>query len=206
MKIRQILSIGCFLWILASLRLAAQQPEIQPLPIDPKIRYGQLNNGLTYYIRHNAQPKDRADFFIAQNVGSILEDENQRGLAHFLEHMAFDGTKNFPGHGMDEFTESIGMRGGENFNAYTSFDETVYMIMNAPVTRESIVDSCLLILHDWSGFITLADTAIEKECPGAYLGTATAENVSGQQICIPDADRHDRRDQQLQAGRASRLL
>ena len=97
MKIRQILSIGCFLWILASLRLAAQQPEIQPLPIDPKIRYGQLNNGLTYYIRHNAQPKDRADFFIAQNVGSILEDENQRGLAHFLEHMAFDGTKNFPG-------------------------------------------------------------------------------------------------------------
>lgn len=89
----------------------------------PEIRYGQLNNGLTYYIRHNAQPKDRADFFIAQNVGSILEDENQRGLAHFLEHMAFDGTKNFPGHGMDEFTESIGMRGGENFNAYTSFDE-----------------------------------------------------------------------------------
>lgn len=219
MKIRQILSIGCFLWILASLRLAAQQPEIQPLPIDPKIRYGQLNNGLTYYIRHNAQPKDRADFFIAQNVGSILEDENQRGLAHFLEHMAFDGTKNFPGHGMDEFTESIGMRGGENFNAYTSFDETVYMIMNAPVTRESVVDSCLLILHDWSGFITLADTAIEKErgvipggmahaagCPGAYLGTAAPENVSGQQICIPDADRHDRRDQQLQAGRASRLL
>lgn len=117
---------------------------------------------MTYYIRHNAQPKDRADFFIAQNVGSILEDENQRGLAHFLEHMAFDGTKNFPGHGMDEFTESIGMRGGENFNAYTSFDETVYMIMNAPVTRESIVDSCLLILHDWSGFITLADTATKR--------------------------------------------
>ena len=131
MKIRQILSIGCFLWILATLRLAAQQPEIQPLPIDPKVKYGQLSNGLTYYIRHNAQPKDRADFFIAQNVGSILEDENQRGLAHFLEHMAFDGTRNFPGHGMDEFTESIGMRGGENFNAYTSFDETVYMIIGS---------------------------------------------------------------------------
>ena len=74
MKIRQILSIGCFLWILATLRLAAQQPEIQPLPIDPKVKYGQLSNGLTYYIRHNAQPKDRADFFISQNVGSILED------------------------------------------------------------------------------------------------------------------------------------
>ena len=104
--------------------------QFPPLPVDKNVRIGKLDNGLNYYIRHNAQPKDRADFFIAQNVGSILEDENQRGLAHFLEHMAFDGTKNFPGHGMDEFTESIGMRGGENFNAYTSFDETVYMIMN----------------------------------------------------------------------------
>lgn len=163
MKFRQILSIGCFLWIWAAFQLAAQQPEMQPLPIDPQVRYGKLDNGLTYYIRHNEQPKDRADFYIAQNVGSILEDENQRGLAHFLEHMAFGGTKNFPGKAMDEYTQSIGMRMGENFNAYTSFDETVYMIMNAPTTRESMVDSCLLILHDWSGFITLADTAIEKE-------------------------------------------
>lgn len=143
-------------------QLAAQQ-EMQPLPIDPQVRYGKLSNGLTYYIRHNELPKERADFYIAQNVGSMLEEENQRGLAHFLEHMAFNGSKNFPDKGMDEFTESVGMRGGENFNAYTSFDETVYMIMNAPVTRESVVDSCLLILHDWSGFITLADSAIEKE-------------------------------------------
>lgn len=144
-------------------QLAAQQQELQPLPVDPQVRYGKLPNGLTYYIRHNELPKERADFYIAQNVGSILEEENQRGLAHFLEHMAFNGSKNFPDKGMDEFTESVGMRGGENFNAYTSFDETVYMIMNAPVTRESVVDSCLLILHDWSGFITLADSAIEKE-------------------------------------------
>lgn len=144
-------------------QLAAQQQELQPLPIDPQVRYGKLPNGLTYYIRHNELPKERADFYIAQNVGSMLEEENQRGLAHFLEHMAFNGSKNFPDKGMDEFTESVGMRGGENFNAYTSFDETVYMIMNAPVTRESVVDSCLLILHDWSNFITLADSAIEKE-------------------------------------------
>lgn len=150
------------LGLLAVIQVSAQQ-EMQPLPIDPKVRYGKLPNGLTYYIRHNAQPKERADFYIAQNVGSILEEENQRGLAHFLEHMAFDGTKNFPGHGMDDFIESVGMRGGENFNAYTSFDETVYMIMNAPVTNPSTVDSCLLILHDWSSFITLADSAIEKE-------------------------------------------
>lgn len=150
------------LGLLAVIQVSAQQ-EMQPLPIDPKVRYGKLPNGLTYYIRHNAQPKERADFYIAQNVGSILEEENQRGLAHFLEHMAFDGTKNFPGHGMDDFIESVGMRGGENFNAYTSFDETVYMIMNAPVSNPSTVDSCLLILHDWSSFITLADSAIEKE-------------------------------------------
>lgn len=163
MKRKQILLAGILLWIVATFQLAAQQPQMSPLPIDPQLRYGKLDNGLTYYIRHNAQPEGRADFFIAQNVGSILEEENQRGLAHFLEHMAFDGTKNFPNTGMDDYTTSIGMRMGENFNAYTSFDETVYMIMNAPVLRESIVDSCLLILHDWSGFITLADSAIEKE-------------------------------------------
>lgn len=163
MRHRHILISGLLFWMLAAFHLMAQQPALQPLPIDPKVKYGKLDNGLTYYIRHNAQPKERADFFIAQNVGSIQEEENQRGLAHFLEHMAFDGTKNFPNNSMDEYTESIGMRGGENFNAYTSFDETVYMIMNAPVTRESVVDSCLLILHDWSGFIALTDSGITKE-------------------------------------------
>ncbi len=163
MKTGKICFISSFLWILAAIQLMAQQSQMAPLPIDPKVRYGTLSNGLTYYIRHNEQPKDRADFFIAQNVGSMQEEENQRGLAHFLEHMAFNGTRNFPEHTMDEYTESIGMRGGENFNAYTSFDETVYMIMNAPVERRGVIDSCLLILHDWSGFISLEDSAIEKE-------------------------------------------
>ena len=157
------------LWLIALLvcqatwSLLNAQDKMDPLPIDPKVRYGRLQNGLTYYIRHNEQPKERADFYIAQNVGSILEEEHQRGLAHFLEHMAFNGSKHFPGHGMDDYIERVGMRGGENFNAYTSFDETVYMVMNAPVKESSVVDSCLLILHDWSGFITLADTAIEQE-------------------------------------------
>ena len=146
---------------LALVPLFAQQPE--PLPIDPKLRYGKLSNGLTYYIRHNTLPKERADFYIAQNVGSILEEENQRGLAHFLEHMAFDGTANFPNNGMDKYIERVGMRNGENFNAYTSFDETVYMVTNAPVKTAGVVDSCLLILHDWSGFIALTDSAIKKE-------------------------------------------
>ena len=135
------------------------------LPVDPKIRLGKLPNGITYYIRHNEVPKERADFYIVQNVGSMQEEDNQRGLAHFLEHMAFNGTKNFPQEtrSIDDFTESIGMRLGENLNAYTSFDETVYMMSNVPVTKQEIIDTCLLVLHDWSAFLTLADSMIEKE-------------------------------------------
>lgn len=151
--------------ILGSLTSVWAQQELEPLPLDPNLRYGKLPNGLTYYIRHNELPKERADFYIAQNVGSILEEDNQRGLAHFLEHMAFNGSKNFPEKGMDRFTESVGMRMGENLNAYTSFDETVYMLHNVPVTRTEVIDSCLLILHDWSGFLSLTDSMIEKERP-----------------------------------------
>lgn len=149
------------LLVFCSFSMTAQQP--QPLPIDAKVRYGKLDNGLTYYIRHNAQQKQRAEFYIAQNVGSILEEDSQSGLAHFLEHMAFNGTKNFPGKSMLSYLESIGVKFGENVNAYTSFDQTVYNLSQVPVVRESIVDSCLLILHDWSGFITLDDKEIDQE-------------------------------------------
>lgn len=162
-KRHSILTAILFCFVAFTQVMAQEMQEPEPLPIDPKVRYGKLSNGLTYYIRHNDQPKDRADFYIAQNVGSILEEENQRGLAHFLEHMAFDGSRNFPNNGMDEYIESVGMRSGENFNAYTSFDETVYMITNAPVNKSGVVDSCLLILHDWSGFPALTDSAIQKE-------------------------------------------
>jgi zinc protease len=143
----------------------AQPSTAGKIPVDPKVRYGKLSNGMTYYIRHNELPRERAEFYIVQNVGSMQEEENQRGLAHFLEHMAFNGTKHFPAGtlGIKEYAESIGMRSGENLNAYTSLDETVYMLMNAPVTRREIVDSCLLVLHDWAAFLTLADSMIEKE-------------------------------------------
>lgn len=153
----------CFIVLFQS--ITAQTEMEQKLPIDPKVRYGKLSNGMTYYIRHNELPKERAEFYIVQNVGSMQEEDNQRGLAHFLEHMAFNGTKNFPQdkHSIDDFTEGIGMRLGENLNAYTSFDETVYMLMNTPVTKPDVIDSCLLVLHDWSAFITLADSMIEKE-------------------------------------------
>lgn len=137
--------------------------QMPALPIDPQVRYGKLDNGLTYYIRHNEEPKQRAEFYIAQKVGSVLEEDNQRGLAHFLEHMAFNGTKNFPGKSMLTYLESIGAKFGANINAYTGFDETVYTLMNIPVTREGIVDTCLLVLHDWSSEIALEDKEIDAE-------------------------------------------
>jgi len=146
----------------------AQQNETSQqapqLIIDPQIRFGQLDNGLTYYIRHNEMPKERAEFYIVHDVGSMQEEDDQRGLAHFLEHMAFNGTKNFPEiNGILDYTEKIGMKFGENVNAYTGFDETVYMLKNVPTMREGIIDSALLILHDWSSFLLLDDEAIEKE-------------------------------------------
>lgn len=162
MKKQFFLCLGCLLLIFLSAGFLQAQ-EMQPLPIDPKVRYGKLDNGLTYYIRHNELPENRADFYIAQNVGSVLEEDNQAGLAHFLEHMAFNGTKNFPENGIDKYLQSVGMRMGENLNAYTSFDETVYTIINAPVDKPHVVDSCLLILHDWSNSLALTDSMIEKE-------------------------------------------
>lgn len=146
---------------------AFAQPQMPPIPVDKDVRVGKLDNGLTYYIRKNTTTEKRADFYIAQKVGSILEEPNQRGLAHFLEHMAFNGTKNFPGTekglGVKEWCETVGIKFGVNLNAYTSMEETVYNISNAPVTRNGIIDSCLLILHDWSNDLLLTDKEIDKE-------------------------------------------
>ena len=142
----------------------AQQGKIDN---DNTIRKGILPNGMTYYIRHNAQTKGVADFYIAQKVGSILEEKRQRGLAHFLEHMAFNGTKHFPGNtlqpGIVAWCESVGIKFGANLNAYTSVDQTVYNISAVPVTREGVIDSCLLILNDWSHELLLTDKEIDKE-------------------------------------------
>lgn len=143
--------------------VTAFSQQMPPIPTDPDVRTGKLENGLTYYIRHNELPEKQADFYIAQKVGSILEEDNQRGLAHFLEHMCFNGTKNFPGNSLREYLESIGVKFGVNLNAYTSIDETVYNINDVPVIREGIIDSCLLILHDWADDLTLDPKEIDKE-------------------------------------------
>ena len=140
--------------------MAQQMPSI---PVDPDVKVGKLENGLTYYIRHNAWPEQRAEFYIAQRVGSIQENDEQRGLAHFLEHMCFNGTENFKGNDIVKWCETIGVKFGRDLNAYTSIDQTVYNISNVPTTREGIVDSCLLILHDWADGLLLEAEEIDKE-------------------------------------------
>lgn len=138
----------------------AQMPSV---PVDNAVRIGKLPNGLTYYIRYNNWPENRAEFYIAQKVGSLQEEEEQRGLAHFLEHMCFNGTNHFPGDNLLRYCESIGVKFGRDLNAYTSIDQTVYNISNVPTTRQSALDSCLLILHDWADGLTLDPTEIDKE-------------------------------------------
>ena len=155
-----------FPWVLLLL-LSPTLVVAQALEQDPSFLTGKLKNGLTYYIRHNAKEPGIADFYIAQRVGSILEEPRQRGLAHFLEHMAFNGTTHFRGDGKSPaivpWCESVGVKFGANLNAYTSVDQTVYNISAVPVGREAVLDSALLILHDWSHDLLLTDKEIDKE-------------------------------------------
>jgi len=157
--IRKALSLAMF--FLSVICISAQQ--LTPLPLNPAVKTGKLPNGLTYYILHNEEPKNRADFYIAQKVGSTLEEPTQLGLAHFLEHMAFNGTKNFPGKNMLNYLQSKGIRFGADINAYTYYDETVYNINNVPTTDQALMDSVLLAIHDWSGSILLEDAEIDAE-------------------------------------------
>lgn len=141
----------------------AQQPQMQQLPLNPAVKHGTLPNGLQYFIMHNEEPKDRANFYIAQKVGSTLETSEQLGLAHFLEHMAFNGTSHYPGKDMLNYLQAKGIRFGADINAYTDFDETVYNINNVPTTDKALMDSVLLVLHDWSGEILLEEDEINAE-------------------------------------------
>ena len=139
----------------------AQMPQ---LPNTDQVRIGHLENGLTYYIRHNELPKGRAEFYLATDVGAIQEIQpSQDGLAHFLEHMCFNGTQNFPGKSILNYLRSIGAEFGRNINASTGFEETQYMLNNIPVERESVVDSCLMILRDYSHFVLNEPKEIDAE-------------------------------------------
>ncbi|RXG11904.1 zinc protease [Leeuwenhoekiella aestuarii] len=151
-----LLLIGCFQM---SMGQHKDNPELKPADITT----GQMDNGLHYYIMHNKEPKDRVSFYFAQKVGSILEEESQRGLAHFLEHMAFNGTEHFPNKRMLEYLEKNSIKFGNEINAATHYDETIYRIQNVPVENEHLLDSILLILHDWSDGLTLTAAEIDNE-------------------------------------------
>lgn len=133
------------------------------IPLSKDVVSGQLKNGMKYYVLHNEFPKDRVCFYFAQNVGAILENDDQNGLAHFLEHMAFNGTQNFEGKGIIDMLEKKGVRFGADINAYTAQDQTVYNLSNVPAADSKLIDSCLLALHDWSGFLSLKDSEIDAE-------------------------------------------
>ena len=134
----------------------------QPMPVDPQITIGTFKNGLRYYIRANKKPDKRAELRLVVKAGSILEDDDQRGLAHLVEHMAFNGTKNFPKHELIEFIESLGMRFGADLNAYTSFDETVYMLQ-IPTDKPEAMDRAFQVLEDWAHNVSFEAAEIEKE-------------------------------------------
>ncbi len=139
------------------------QPDLdQQLPVDSKITMGKLENGLTYYIRPNSRPENRAELRLVVNAGSILEEDDQQGLAHFLEHMAFNGTEHFEANDLISYLESIGSRFGPDINAYTSFDETVYML-EIPTDKEGLLEKGILVLSDWAHTITMDPEEIEKE-------------------------------------------
>ena len=159
-KLFALLSFSCLLGIQGIL---AQVNLQDPLPQDPNVVVGKLPNGITYYLRHNEEPKHRASFYIIRNAGSLLENDDQDGLAHFLEHMAFQGTKNFPGKGIITTLEKYGVAFGRNINAYTAHNETVYNLSSVPTNDPSLLDTCVLILHDWSYYLTLDDQEIDNE-------------------------------------------
>ena len=159
MRLRKIFAAALLLLSVGN-AMAQQMP---PIPVDKNVKIGHLENGLTYYIRHNAFPEHVASFYIAQKVGSINENDDQRGLAHLLEHLAFNGTEHFKGNSLQDYLQSIGVQYGRNLNAYTSIDKTVYYFTDVPTTRTSAVDSCMLILKDWSNGISLTKEAINDE-------------------------------------------
>lgn len=151
------------LFLIISGKAGAQNAMSDPLPQDQHVVVGKLPNGVTYYLRHNQEPKERASFYIIRNAGALMETDEQDGLAHFLEHMAFNGTKNFPGNSLVKTLERHGVAFGSNLNAYTSTDETVYNISDVPVKDPAVIDTCLLILHDWSYYLTLDPKDIDEE-------------------------------------------
>lgn len=162
MKHMKVINSAVLLGLVFAFASAQVDPN-QPVPNDESVRYGVLENGMTYYIKSNQEPQERASFYIIQNVGALLEEDHQNGLAHFLEHMAFNGTKHFEENGIIDFLEKHGVAFGRNINAYTSQNQTVYNLTDVPVNKPGLLDSCLLVLNDWSNYLLLTEEEIDKE-------------------------------------------
>ncbi|MDA3822275.1 MAG: pitrilysin family protein, partial [Bacteroidales bacterium] len=154
---------AALLLLLIATSIKSQSAKDLILPLDQEVKYGVLVNGMTYYIKHNEEPKNRASFYMIQNVGAILEEDSQNGLAHFLEHMAFNGTEHFPEKGILNTLQKHGVAFGYNINAYTSTDETVYNLSEIPTDKPGLLDTCLLVLNDWSNYLLLTEEEIEAE-------------------------------------------
>ena len=152
--IQRLIFMFVMIFTMSSWMMAQPYDMNQMPPLDPKVRTGVLENGMHYYIRANKLPEKRGEFYIAHNVGAILEDDDQNGLAHFTEHMAFNGTANFPKKGILDYLATIGVKFGTNVNASTGLERTVYNLSNVPLWREGVIDTALLILHDWSNYIS----------------------------------------------------
>jgi len=153
--------VPVLLWCVAAAPAAAQDLD-RPLPVDPGVRIGHLDNGFTYYLRHNDRPEHRVELRLAVNAGSLQEDDDQQGLAHFLEHMEFNGTENFAAGELVDYLESVGARFGPDLNAYTSFDETVFMLQ-IPTDKAGLLDKGILILRDWASRALLQPAEVDKE-------------------------------------------
>jgi zinc protease len=161
---RSVCKLGIFiLFLLIALQVSAQIDLNQELPLDSKVKIGKLDNGLTYYIRQNDNPKERAEFWLVVDAGSVLEDDDQDGLAHFCEHMAFNGTKNFEKKEIIYYLQSIGMKFGPEINAFTSWDVTNYMLQKVPVDPVENIDTALMILFDWAHLVSNEDEEIDNE-------------------------------------------
>lgn len=158
-KFLNITLLFCFM----AVSVFAQVNPQAPLELDKSVKVGKLDNGLTYYIKKNSKPANRADFYLITDVGAIQETPAQDGLAHFLEHMCLNGTKNFPGKGIISYMESVGAKFGANINAGTGVEQTSYQLVNIPITRKGVIDSSILILHDYAAYVTNDPKEIDSE-------------------------------------------
>jgi len=160
-KLNFLFLLGFCGLILTNLSAQIQNPD-QPIPPDPNIKIGKLDNGLSYYIKNNKKPEQRMELRLAVNAGSICETDRQQGLAHFVEHMCFNGTKNFPSNRIVDMLEEMGVKFGAELNAFTSFDQTIYML-KVPTDKEEWINRGFQVLEDWAHQVTLVDDEIDKE-------------------------------------------